>query len=270
MTTQTELFPKSHQEIADALLAYFEEEVEKRTKAMFSAQAKLAEALDLRKMAEQEMKRHAGKSVMETVADVVNSGALDTDGLTVTASVLPGVDPVTGEVAQTPVVGWECPACRGDGRIPDKTGGGHHGTCKTCHGTGHTEPSCDNCTRSCNLRQRAGSSTMGCGGSSWMHGEAMPAAAPYVSVVVVLYPGDDEPHVTKIGSRTRYSELVADYLAEAKMDGVIMEYCVRGEDDGDHRSLSAVIAGGDYGKRLVVERWDAVRPKVGEAQEPAA
>lgn len=29
-----------------------------------------------------------------------------------------------------------CPACDGDGRIPDKTGGGHHGTCKTCGGTG--------------------------------------------------------------------------------------------------------------------------------------
>lgn len=29
-----------------------------------------------------------------------------------------------------------CPACDGDGRIPDKTGGGHHGTCQTCHGTG--------------------------------------------------------------------------------------------------------------------------------------
>jgi hypothetical protein len=29
-----------------------------------------------------------------------------------------------------------CPACDGDGRIPDKTGGGHHGVCKTCAGTG--------------------------------------------------------------------------------------------------------------------------------------
>lgn len=29
-----------------------------------------------------------------------------------------------------------CPACGGDGRIPDRTGGGHHGTCKTCGGTG--------------------------------------------------------------------------------------------------------------------------------------
>lgn len=29
-----------------------------------------------------------------------------------------------------------CPACRGDGRTPDKTGGGHHGTCSACGGSG--------------------------------------------------------------------------------------------------------------------------------------
>lgn len=29
-----------------------------------------------------------------------------------------------------------CPVCLGDGRQPDKTGGGHHGTCPVCNGTG--------------------------------------------------------------------------------------------------------------------------------------
>ena len=29
-----------------------------------------------------------------------------------------------------------CPACDGDGRIRDKTGGGHHGVCPVCKGTG--------------------------------------------------------------------------------------------------------------------------------------
>lgn len=29
-----------------------------------------------------------------------------------------------------------CPACLGDGRIPDSTGGGHHGVCATCGGLG--------------------------------------------------------------------------------------------------------------------------------------
>lgn len=67
---------------------------------------------------------------------------------------------------------WTCPACDGDGRIPDKTGGGHHGVCKTCGGSGHKEPSCDNCTISsdCNIRQASGSATMGCRGKSWLHG----------------------------------------------------------------------------------------------------
>ena len=27
-----------------------------------------------------------------------------------------------------------CPTCKGDGRIPDKTGGGHHGRCPECRG----------------------------------------------------------------------------------------------------------------------------------------
>jgi len=29
-----------------------------------------------------------------------------------------------------------CPSCGGEGRVKDKTGGGHHGTCKTCGGKG--------------------------------------------------------------------------------------------------------------------------------------
>lgn len=29
-----------------------------------------------------------------------------------------------------------CSSCQGDGRIPDKSGGGHHGTCPECQGTG--------------------------------------------------------------------------------------------------------------------------------------
>jgi DnaJ-class molecular chaperone len=33
-----------------------------------------------------------------------------------------------------------CPACDGDGRIPDKRGGGHHGTCPECGGSGTVTP----------------------------------------------------------------------------------------------------------------------------------
>lgn len=30
-----------------------------------------------------------------------------------------------------------CPACHGDGRIPDRSGGGHHGVCPVCKGSGN-------------------------------------------------------------------------------------------------------------------------------------
>lgn len=40
---------------------------------------------------------------------------------------------MTAPNAVTPVT---CTACQGVGRIPDKTGGGHHGTCGECGGLG--------------------------------------------------------------------------------------------------------------------------------------
>ena len=82
-------------------------------------------------------------------------------------------------------------------------------------------------------------------------GEVESGPEPNVSVVV-LYPDDDEPHVTKIGEYTRYSELVADYLTEAHLNKPIADYYVLGEDDGKHRSPTGVIVGDDYGKRLLV------------------
>ena len=33
----------------------------------------------------------------------------------------------------------QCPVCDGDGRQPDKSGGGHHGTCEECQGLGCVE-----------------------------------------------------------------------------------------------------------------------------------
>ena len=80
-------------------------------------------------------------------------------------------DDVVDELATDP---WLCPDCHGEGRLPDKTGGGHH-KCKACDGTGHHAPSCDNCTTygDCNISQPLGSETMGCGGKTWIHGEMM-------------------------------------------------------------------------------------------------
>jgi hypothetical protein len=76
---------------------------------------------------------------------------------------------------------------------------------------------------------------------------------PAVSVVVVLYPGSDEPQVVKIGQYTRYSQLVAGYLSEAGLDHAIADYAVVGEDGSEDRNLEAIISGDDYGKRLMVQ-----------------
>jgi len=87
-------------------------------------------------------------------------------------------------------------------------------------------------------------------------------AEPNISVVVVLYPGSDEPVVTKIGDRTRYGELVADYFTAAGLNGKhdAKDWAVVAEDEltttGGLRKLSDVIAGADYGKRLLVVAAD--------------
>lgn len=118
------------------------------------------------------------------------------------------------------------------------------------------DSSCDTCGRdwSCNLRQREGSGHTGCGGDSWK------ARTPEV---FVIYPGDDEPHVTKIGEHTRYGELVADYFTAAGLTGKhdAKDWTVVAEDEltttgGGYRSLRDVIEAGDYGKRLLVAAAD--------------
>lgn len=77
-------------------------------------------------------------------------------------------------------------------------------------------------------------------------------AARGAGVVIVLYPGDDEPHVTQVGQFTRYGELVADYGTAAGIEVTMGEYVVHGEDDGQDRDLGAGISADDYGKRLLV------------------
>ena len=254
MTTQTTLFPKTELDEATAVLAHLITEEEKADKASDAADQKVADtASRARKQRHVVARLQAMMPAAEPIAEgeVVSDDVEDAEVLQIEGDVL---DPITGEVTSIPVAGWECLTCNGEGRLLDKTGGGHH-KCKACDGTGHQDPSCDNCTSSgCNLKQQAGSDAMGCGGSSWMHGEMMgKAAEPNVSVVVVLYPGSDEPVVTKIGDRTRYSELVADYLAEADLDEAIVDYRVVTEDERTDRGLAATIFHADYGKRLLVE-----------------
>jgi hypothetical protein len=71
----------------------------------------------------------AAPSLLQKVADRVNAGELDSPGTTVR------VELVNESAVETPLR-EACPKCKGDGRIPDKTGGGHHGTCSECGGTG--------------------------------------------------------------------------------------------------------------------------------------
>lgn len=74
------------------------------------------------------------------------------------------------------------------------------------------------------------------------------------AVVIALYPGDDEPHVTQVGDTTRYGELVFDFFAEQQIEADDpSDFKVTGEDDGNERELEAVIDPADYGKRLIVE-----------------
>jgi len=184
--TQTELFPMTQLDIAQAFLNHFEEEVEKRLKAVISANDKLLDAQKLRDMAEAELRRaqdHVPSGPIANAAEALKAAA-QANGFGVTFAsgseevvvCEPGasltVDMDTGEVTQTPVDYWTCLVCRGSGRLLDETG--HGPDCRACDGTGHQGPSCDNCTAtSCNLKQMAGSPTMGCGGKTWLHGEMM-------------------------------------------------------------------------------------------------
>ena len=278
MTTQTTLFPKTELDEATAVLAHLITEEEKADKASDAADQKVADtASRVRKQRHVVARLQAMMPAAEPIAEgeVVSDDVEDAEVLQIEGDVL---DPITGEVVGKEALAEglepvadamledlaeegviitlaECAECHGEGRLPDKTGGGHH-KCKACNGTGHADPSCDNCTAygDCNISQPQGSDTMGCGGRSWIHGEMMGKAAdPNVSVVVVLYPGSDEPVVTKIGDRTRYSELVADYLAEADLDEAIVDYRVVTEDERTDRGLAATIFHADYGKRLIVE-----------------
>ena len=268
---QLSAFPMTKVETAELFLVHFQAGVDKAEKSLDTARANLMHACQLRDIAEGNLRRMQDdgvQSVAEVAAEIVNSGALDTDGLTVTATLgTPGVDPVTGELEQVAscsdcvhvdkcnfaqpdgaVTGcgdaalvakavpplaaneWDelpCQQCGGEGRLRDRTGGGHH-KCKNCDGTGTV-----------------------------MHKRV---ASP---VVVVLYPGDDDPVVTVIGDRTRYGELVADYFTAAGLNGnhdakdwqVLAEHELTAPGGG-RRKLRDVIAPADYGRRLLIAAAD--------------
>lgn len=239
MFEQTEAFPKTKLDLAEEFLEHFQSDVESAEKSLLNARVKLGAAQILRDDAEENLRRERiaeGIASPEEIAlDMKRIAEADGMGPSfqvngeepIVIAEPPACDPITGEV-DTRNVGKKCPDCQGDGRLPDKTGGGHH-RCKKCEGTGSLQ---------------------------------LPHSEPYVSVVIALYPGDDEPHVTKIGEKTRYGELVADYFTAAGLNGKhdAKDWAVVAEDEltttGGARELRDVISGADYGKRLLVVAAD--------------
>lgn len=218
MTAQLEAFPKTARELAEEFLQHFQDDVEKAEKALVSAESRLCAARLLRDDAEENLRRVIagdGNPYLRAAADL---GLVDPetgevrdpeDGMTDAEADAALTAAVFADVADPDA----CPDCHGEGRLPDKTGGGHH-TCNACHGSGF---------------------------------------ADHFVVVSYPNPDEgDLPARTEVGQFTRYGELVADYSAAAGIPVTMGEYEVVGEEDGRARDLGAVIEREDYGKRLLV------------------
>jgi hypothetical protein len=86
--------------------------------------------------------------------------------------------------------------------------------------------------------------------SAGFDGADQPSATP---VVLVLWPGDPEPHVTPVGEHTTYLELIADYCTAIDgFAGGLDEFRIFAADGIEERRLDDTITPGDYGRRLVV------------------
>lgn len=266
MTTQTEqmeAFPRTTLELLEELAKVHRAEHVKAGKALDAlrddekiartyekARDRVAKARHLvaaiDQAAERERKRlttkgpDVARSVSQEAADVVNSGALDHDGTTVTASVspakeqtseeflaacdaraqksTPAVDPVTGEVGVEPLPG-------ADGSTLDDPGP----ETPVPSATSALDP---------------------------ITAEGLEAITGEVRVT---YPGAKEACTTDVGSRTQYAELVADYLAtlpavSPHRDDPVAYYSIMGVDDGLNRDLRSPVSPEDYGVELAVVR----------------
>ena len=244
MTPQDTLFPMTQIEAAELFRAHFDTLVKHQLKRVLSANDKLTELQQLRDLADRAVLQAKAADQVTTVAAgggagfisnaaevaqvgheiayVVNSGAADSDGLAVTA-VVDTVDPVTGEVAKsvTTYVDRPCPECAGYGRLPDKTGGGHH-RCRECDGTGNI------------------------------------LVAKVTPVVLVAWPGVRDMRTVEAGPLTRFGELAAGYLASLSSDDPrraddFTDYRIVDVDAGSERDPHAVITASDYGLTFEVE-----------------
>ncbi len=250
MTTQTEFFPKTELDQAHQILSHLVSEQEKAETALDNAEKKVGECGSRAYKQRQVIAWLQDKMpAAEPITDSEGADDIeDAEILQIEGDVL---DPITGEVTRSTV----CPDCDGDGRILDKSGGGHHGTCETCEGSGTVRAPA---TPEPGVQALAeGLEPVAEEMLADMVSEGV-ISEPNVSVVIVLYPGSDEPHVTKIGEHTRYGELVADYFTAAGLNGKhdAKDWTVVAEDEltttGGVRKLRDIITGVDYGKRLLV------------------
>jgi hypothetical protein len=146
----------------------------------------------------------------------------------------PAVDPITGEVEASAVERYDsiCPDCGGDGRLDDRTGGGHH-KCKACDGTGKI------------VMER-----------------------PATPIVLVAWPDNPDMQTIEVGPLTRYGELAADFLASLPNDDprrtdAFTDYRIVDVDADSERDPHAIIMPADYGLEFSVEA-------VAKAEESAA
>jgi hypothetical protein len=258
--TQTEFFPKTELDQAHQILSHLVNEQEKAETALDNAEKKLSEAngrvyKQRQVIAWLQDKMPAVDPVVESEGDDVE----DAEVLQIEGEVL---DPITGELTRSTL----CPDCGGDGRKPDKTGGGHHGTCETCEGEGVVRVP---------VAPEAGSQALADGLEpvaeemlADLESEGVivagdegedrtPAAARGGAVVIAVYPNED-PVATPVGPTTQYAELIGDYLS-AGGEGTIEDWRVVAElelADPDleygRREPHEVIMADDYGHRLLV------------------
>jgi hypothetical protein len=171
MTTQTEMFPKTELDEATAVLNHLITEQEKAEKAADSAEQKSSDAgwrvvKQRHVVAKLQSMMPAAEPMVESdfFGDVEDAEILEIESDVldpITGEVISKAGPTTGPLAEglEPLaeemlaelasegvivneddVRMTCPGCGGDGRIPDKTGGGHHGSCLRCGGSGWGDP----------------------------------------------------------------------------------------------------------------------------------
>jgi hypothetical protein len=258
MTTQLEAFPRTAIDVLEELSVLYAAALEKARNALdaLSDDEKIARAYEKAEDRVHEAQRllkdittalsdlrppATGKiSVLAEVAEIVNGGALDSDGILVTAEVTPGS--FTDEVAaELDAAGIEYNRDQAPPTAVDPI-------------TGEVEAQ----------REMTSKEFLAARDAKAQKDAAARDVEPATSLVVVLYPDDDEPHVTEVGPATRYAELVADYYTFLGATGVhddVGDFQVLAEDEltwngGGGRNLTAPIQERDYGHRLIVASAD--------------